>query len=196
MQTRILVIDNGGQWTHRVYRVLRYLGCRTRIVANTTPLDEIVAEGVDGLVLSGGAPRIGEVLDRLGNTSEYLDKAEFPILGICVGMQFMAVHYAGKAGPAELPEFGRAELVIDDQGWLFQGLPARFHVWESHNDEVKALGPGFFPLAHSENCRIQAFENRAKTRFGVQFHPEVEHSQFGEDVFRNFLARCVGRLGD
>jgi len=70
---------------------------------------------VDGLVLSGGAPRIGSEAIKLGRTAEYLDRAEFPIIGICVGMQFIALHFGGEAGPAEVPEYGKVECVVDEQ---------------------------------------------------------------------------------
>ena len=103
---RIFVVDNGGQWTRREWRVLKYLDVDTEIIPNTTPFDDL---DVDGLVLSGGAPRIGSEPLKLGKSGEYLDKAEFPIMGICVGAQYIALHFGGKAGPAQVPEFGKAE---------------------------------------------------------------------------------------
>ena len=98
---RIDVVDNGGQWTHREWRVLRYLDIETKIIPNTTKFEDLE---VDGLVLSGGAPRIGTEAMKLGNTAEYLDRADFPILGICVGAQFIALHFGGKADAADIPE--------------------------------------------------------------------------------------------
>lgn len=180
---RVLVVDNGGQWTHREWRVLKYLDCDTSIIPNTTPVEEIDA---DALVLSGGAPRIAYEAPKLGKCGEYLDKFQGPILGICVGEQFMALHFGGTAGPAELPEYGTAELDADSSGTLFEGLPSRFKVWESHNDEVKTA-PGFRVTAHSANCRVQAIEHESRPLFGVQFHPEVEHTEHGYDIFKNFL---------
>ena len=100
----VAVVDNGGQWTHREYRVLNYLGCRAEIVSNVTPIEEL--ERFKALVLSGGAPRIETESEALGLTSEYIDSEKWPILGICVGHQYMANHFGGKAGPAEIPEFG------------------------------------------------------------------------------------------
>ncbi|MEW5937493.1 MAG: GMP synthase subunit A [Candidatus Thermoplasmatota archaeon] len=184
----VCVVDNGGQWTHREWRVLRYLGANAIIIPNTTPMEEIET---DALVLSGGAPRIGSDAVKLGRTAEYLDRAQVPILGICVGCQFIAMHFGGTAGPADTPEFGRTELIVDADGALFKGLPRRFVVWESHNDEVKLpLPPGLRLLAHSETCAVQAFEHLDRPIFGVQFHPEVEHTEHGYEIFKNFLKLC------
>lgn len=184
---RILVVDNGGQWTHREWRVLRYLDIDSEIIPNTTPLEDIEA---DGLVLSGGSPRIATEAASLGRTGEYLDRLAIPFLGICVGHQFMALHFGGEAGPSEVPEFGRTTLEILDHDALFRGLPERMVVWQSHNDEVKRLPEGFEVLATSETCRIQAMRHTSRPLFGVQFHPEVEHTEFGEDIFRNFVGIC------
>ena len=95
------VIDNGGQWTHREWRMLRYLGVETQIIPNNTPIGEL--RELDGLILSGGAARVG-LTGELGNCADYLSLG-VPILGICAGHQFMARHYGGDAGEAPKPEF-------------------------------------------------------------------------------------------
>ena len=187
---RIYVIDNGGQWTHREWRTLRDLEVETRIVPNTTLLKDLRNDGVHGLVLSGGAPRIG--LDgTLGNCAEYLEEADFPILGICAGHQFIARHFGGTVKPSPLPEFGKVELTlcVDDEP-LFSGVPKKSIVWESHNDEVTALPKEFVVLGKSDNCAIQAMRHTKKSLYGLQFHPEVEHTQFGEQIFKNFILLC------
>jgi GMP synthase (glutamine-hydrolysing) len=188
---RIVVIDNGGQWTHREWRTLRDLGVDTEIKPNDTPLEEL---DVDGLVLSGGAPRVG-LEDTLGNADAYLDEAEFPVLGICAGHQFMARHFGGAAEAAETPEFGKTELeLIDgvDQDDILAGLPETSQVWESHNDEVTTVPEGFENLASSEACRVQAMRHRERPVFGLQFHPEVSHTEYGEEIFANFVDICKG----
>jgi len=181
---RIDVVDNGGQWTHREWRVLKYLKVDTEIIPNTTPLGQLRA---DALVLSGGAPRIGTESARLGAIGDYLDDGTLPLLGICVGFQFMALHLGGEAGPAEVPEYGRIELEVLEEDTLFRGLPGRFVVWESHNDEVKRLPEGFRPLARSDSCGVQALAHATRPWFGTQFHPEVEQTEHGYEIFSNFI---------
>ncbi|MFH1102013.1 MAG: GMP synthase subunit A [Methanobacteriota archaeon] len=187
---RIFVVDNGGQWTHREWRTLRDLEVETSIVPNTTSLKDLVKENIQGLVLSGGAPRIG-LEGSLGNCAEYLEKAEFPILGICAGHQFMGRFFGGEVKPSKTPEFGKVELtILNEKDPLFQGVPAKSVVWESHNDEVTVLPEGFLRLAESENCKIQAMRHKKKPFYGLQFHPEVEHTEYGEKIFRNFIQLC------
>lgn len=180
---KVYVVDNGGQWTHRIWRVLREIGCETKIIANTTPVEKIDA---DALVLSGGAPRVAWETPKLGNCTEYFDRFSGPILGECVGMQLMAIHFGGKAGAAAVPEFGLAKLHVIEEDELFKGLPSEFLVWESHNDEVKEA-PDFEVLAMSENCKIQAFRHKSKPLYGVQFHPEVNDTQHGSEILGNFV---------
>ena len=183
---KVYVIDNGGQWTHREWRVLRDLEVDTKIIPNTTPFEEL---DVDGLVLSGGAgSTAGESVP--GKIDDYLDKADFPILGICFGHHYLSLHFGGKTGPAESPEFGRMEIEVDSEDELFKGLPKKFNAWESHNDEVQKVGEDFEVLAHSKNCSIQAVKYHKKPFYGVQFHPEVEHTDHGYDIFKNFLKLC------
>jgi len=185
---RILVIDNGGQWTHREWRVLRDLGVETEIVPNTTPVDTIKA---DGLILSGGSPRVGLNAEAMGKCGDYIDKSGLPVMGICAGHQFMAVHLGGTAGPSKVPEFGKVLMTVDDEDDLFKGLPDVLVVWESHNDEVVQLPPGFRSLAHSDNCQIQAMRHENRPLFGLQFHPEVEHTDNGYEVFQAFIDVCA-----
>jgi GMP synthase (glutamine-hydrolysing) len=187
---KIFVVDNGGQWTHREWRVLRDIGVETKIIPNTTPLKDIKAEKVDGLVLSGGAATIASESVKLGRVGEYLDKADFPILGMCAAHQFMAMHFGGKTGPGKIPEFGKTEIEIHKDSPIFKGIPRKFMAWESHNDEIKILPKRFEIIASSENCKIQAIRDKTKPLFGLQFHPEVEDTEFGYDIFRNFIEIC------
>lgn len=190
IMVRIYVVDNGGQWTHREWRTLRDLDVDTKIVPNTTPFKEIYAGGVDGLVLSGGAPRMG-LQKELGNCREYLEKADFPILGICAGHQFIAQFFGGEAKPSKIPEFGKIELtLVKEDNTLFKGVPKKSIVWESHNDEVTTLPKDFEVLGKSENCEIQAMHHKEKPFYGLQFHPEVEHTEYGELIFKNFIEIC------
>ncbi len=182
---KIYVIDNGGQWTHREWRVLKYLKVETKIVPNTTPFEEIT--DLDGLVLSGGAPSIACEGNRMGNNGEYLDRAEYPILGICAGHQFMCQHFGSELGPADMPEFGEVKLHVEDHSDLFAGMPDDFTVWGSHNDEVKSVPKGFKLTASSPSCKVEAVSCLTRPLFGVQYHPEVENSEFGPELFQNFI---------
>jgi GMP synthase (glutamine-hydrolysing) len=186
---RIFVVDNGGQWTHREWRVLKYLGVESEIVPNDAPWEKV--GDLDGLVLSGGAPRVG-LAHALGNCATFLDKAPYPVLGICAGEQFMATHYGGRCAPGKVPEFGKTTLVLDEPsgGTILAGLPRESVVWESHNDEVVDVPKVFRVLARSANCPVQAIEHATLPRYGLQFHPEVEHTQHGERIFRNFISAC------
>ena len=180
---KVYVVDNGGQWTHREWRVLREIGCDTKIIPNTTPVDEIDA---DALLLSGGAPRVSLESPKLGYCTDYLKEFPGPILGICVGHQIMAIYYGGKAGPSEIPEYGLSKVRVIEEDDLFKGIPKEFLAWESHNDEVK-IADNFTLLAASENCKIQAIKHNEKPHYGVQFHPEVNNTEHGEEILRNFV---------
>lgn len=185
---KIPVIDNGGQWTHREWRVLRDLGVESRIVPNTTPLAELDA---DGVVLSGGALSLEGSDTPLGRVGEWIGSATIPVLGICVGHQFLARQFGGRVRHAAHPEFGRVELSVDAPDHpLFAGLPATLQVWESHNDDVDRVPDGWTALAHSAGCPVQAMAHPTRPIFGVQFHPEVVHTEGGRELLQHFAALC------
>lgn len=187
---KIYVVDNGGQWTHREWRVLKYLGAETKIVPFDTSVDALKKERLDGLVLSGGAPRVG-LADSLGNCGLYLDQLSIPIVGICAGHQFIGRHFGGGAAPGG-SEFGASQirLLEDEPKDLFRGVPRETTVWESHHDEVNLVPKDFEVLASSEKCRVQAMRHRSRPVFGLQFHPEVENTEHGATIFQNFLKVC------
>ena len=185
---KVPVVDNGGQWTHREWRVLRDLGADTRIVPNSTPFEELDA---DGIVLSGGALSLEGTSDPLGRAGEYLERSRVPVLAICLGHEFLARHFGGALARATSPEFGRVSLTVDrPDSPLFEGLPATMQVWASHSDEVSVVPPEFDVLAHSPSCRVEAMAHRTRPVFGLQFHPEVEHTEHGTQFFENFLKLC------
>ena len=185
---KIPVVDNGGQWTHREYRVLRDLGVDAKIVPNTTPLTELEA---DGVLLSGGALSLEGSDAPLGQVGEWIDRIEVPVLGICVGHQFLGRHFGGVVGRAQTPEFGRVPLEVDaDSDPLFGGIPRTLQVWASHNDEVIRPPPGWRRLAHSPTCAVEAMAHPRRPIWGVQFHPEVEHTEKGRELLTNFVTQC------
>jgi GMP synthase (glutamine-hydrolysing) len=182
---KVPVIDNGGQWTHREYRVLRDLGADSRIVPNTATLEELDA---DAILLSGGALSLEGSDAPLGRVGEWIDRVTVPVLGICVGHQFLGRHFGGSVTRASSPEFGRVALDIDTaDDPLFRGVPRRLTAWASHNDQVTVLPPGWRALAHSAACPVQAMVHPDRPIWGVQFHPEVEHTEHGREILANFL---------
>ncbi len=185
---KVPVLDNGGQWTHREWRVLRDLGAETRIVPNTVPFDELDA---DGVVLSGGALSLEGSTAPLGRIDEWVGTVSVPVLAICVGHQFLARAFGGRVGRSPSPEFGSVDLTVDrPEHPMFMDLPRQLRVWSSHNDQVVVPPPGWEVLAHSTVCPVQAMAHPTRTIWGVQFHPEVEHSEGGREIFRHFLDAC------
>ncbi|HIG03464.1 MAG TPA: GMP synthase subunit A [Candidatus Poseidoniales archaeon] len=181
------VVDNGGQWTHREWRMLRDLGIDTKIIENTTPLNEL--RKLDGLLLSGGAARVG-LTGELGNCGSYL-QLDIPILGICAGHQFMARYYGGQARESETPEFGEMKIeLLGGGGVIFAGTTEEQTVWESHNDEVCEVPEGFVVTASSPSCEVQGMEDLKRMRWGLQFHPEVNDTEFGGKIMKNFVEYC------
>jgi GMP synthase (glutamine-hydrolysing) len=184
---KIPVVDNGGQWTHREWRVLRDLDVESVIVPNTTPYSELEA---DGVVLSGGALSLEGQDTPLGRVAEWIDDCPVPVLGICVGHQFLGRHFGGTIRRGD-PEFGAVELTVDEPTHpLFEGLAPHLKVWSNHNDHVASPPPGWAVLAHSASVPVQAMAHPQRPIWGVQFHPEVEHTEGGRDIFRHFVNAC------
>ncbi|MFT4890325.1 MAG: GMP synthase (glutamine-hydrolyzing) [Halobacteriales archaeon] len=180
--TRIVVVDNHGQFTHLEQRALRELGVDTEIVDNETPPAEIDA---DGLVLSGG-PSIEDV----GRCSDYLEM-DVPVFGICLGMQFMAQDLGGSVGAGDYGGYADVTVdIADDEDPLVGSLAPESRTWASHADEVKGLPPGFELTARSEVCDVEAMSDVDRDLYGVQWHPEVAHTEEGTEVFENFRAIC------
>lgn len=187
---KVYVVDNGSQWTHLQYRALRDMKADTKVVANTTPVQELKDAKLDGLILSGGAARVG--LDgKLGAVGDYLDQLQIPILGVCAGHQYMAKHFGGIASPGKKgPEFGMVEIDVLKQDDILRNVPPKTVVWASHHDEVSAIPSTFEVLASSDSCPVQAMRHKSKPLFGLSFHPEVRHTQHGGTIFQNFLEIC------
>jgi GMP synthase (glutamine-hydrolysing) len=180
--TRIDVVDNHGQFTHLEQRALRDMGIDVELIDNTTPPEEIAA---DGLVLSGGPD-----IDDIGRCPDYLD-LDVPVLGICLGMQVMAEALGGRVGSGDYGGYADVTVEIteaDDP--LIGSLAPETRVWASHADEVKELPEGFVRTGTSDVCGIEAMADTDRDHYGVQWHPEVSHTEEGEEVFRNFRAIC------
>jgi GMP synthase (glutamine-hydrolysing) len=180
--TRIDVVDNHGQFTHLEHRALREMGVETELVDNTTPPEEIQA---DGLVLSGGPS-----IDDVGYSGDYLEM-DVPVLGICLGMQIIANELGGRVDPGEYGGYADVTVEIEDaEDPLVGSLAPETRTWASHADEVKALPPGFRRTGTSDVCGIEAMSDPDRDLYGVQWHPEVAHTEEGEQVFENFRRIC------
>jgi len=186
---KIAVIDNGGQYAHRIYRQFQDAGAEAVIFSNSTPLEDL--KDFDGLAISGSGGDVGESEGEvMGNCGSYFDEFDGPILAMCAGHQLMAVHFGGSVKPADVPEYGRTEVFISQKSDIFKDIPAEkdsMFVWNSHNDEVSSISDSLEEMAYSNDCKYEAFRHKEKPIFGVQFHPEVQHTEYGEKIFDNFL---------
>lgn len=180
---KIYVVYNYGQYNHLIHRTLRELGMESKLVENTTSVEEL--RDVDGLVIGGGPS-----LERTGNCEDYLKELDVPIIGICLGHQLMAKVFGGEVGKGSMGGYSEVDIKILEENELFEGIPKEIKVWASHMDEVKKLPEGFKVLAESDICKIEAMRHERKPLYGVQWHPEVYHSQYGVELYRNFIEIC------
>jgi len=188
----ILVLDFGSQYTQLIARRIRENKVFCQIVPFHISPEEIQRIAPKGLIFSGGPMSVydkGAPYPQAG-----LFKLGLPILGICYGMQVITHMLDGKVDKTKEREFGRAELFVDSNADLFANLPTNLTCWMSHGDEIKKMPPGFIKIAHTLNNPIAAFANRQRKIFGVQFHPEVVHTQRGSQILVNFAMRICGCL--
>lgn len=200
MHQRIVILDFGSQYTQLIARRIREAGVYAEIYPCTIPPGEVAAMHPVGLILSGGpcsvydagAPQLDPSLLGLTRT----DGSEVPVLGICYGLQAMAHALDGAVERAARREFGRAHLRVDDASGLFDGVPPGSNVWMSHGDHLTRLPAGYAITAHTDNAPIAAVKSTAHPHYGVQFHPEVVHTEHGRRILENFALRICGADGD
>jgi GMP synthase (glutamine-hydrolysing) len=186
----VVVLDFGGQYSQLIARRIRECGVFSELLPHHVALEELKARRPRGLVLSGGpasvysddAPPLRPELLELG----------VPVLGICYGMQAMALGLGGHVEGAEVAEFGRTDLAVKEPGRLLAGLPADQTCWMSHRDTVFEPPPGFTALASSPASPVAAFESVERGLYGIQFHPEVVHTPYGTQVLETFLRDVCG----
>lgn len=182
---KILVVNNHGQYNHRIYRSLHYLKIPSEIIPNSTSLEKIEEKDPAGIILGGGPS-----LERSGNSSLYVKQLDFPLLGICLGHQIMAKAFGAEVGAAGIESYAKIEINILKENDIFKGLGPSMEVWASHKDEVRTLPEEFEVLANSSICDIEAIKHLEKPLYGIQFHPEVYHTQKGPQLFENFYEVC------
>lgn len=194
MEEKVLVIDFGGQYSLLIVRRVRELGVRAELMSRRSAEPErIRASGCRGLILSGG-PRSVTEPGAPGCSPELL-RLGIPVLGICYGMQLMALLEGGEVGPAgSSGEYGGARLHSRESA-LFSGCPGESGCWMSHRDRVLRAPEGFAVTASSPDCPVAAMENAAARLYGVQFHPEVTHTDCGRALLENFLYGVCGCRG-
>ena len=187
---KILVINNHGQYNHRIHRTLHYLKIPSELIPNSTSIDEINEKEPVGLILGGGPS-----IERAGNCFEYVKELDYPILGICLGHQIIAKAYGGEVGSAGMESYAKIEITIKEENDIFKGLGDTMKVWTSHKDEVTTLPEGFKLLATSPICEIEAMKHETKPLYGIQFHPEVHHTENGPKLLENFYELCKNYSG-
>lgn len=177
----ILIINNKGQYNHRIHRTLKYLHISSEMVSNESSVDEILSKNPIGLILGGG-PSIGES----GNSQKYIEEIDLPILGICLGHQLIGKVFGGNIESASSESYAQIKINILKENDIFKGLGNEMNVWASHKDELIAISDEFKILASSEICKFEAIKHKIKPLYGIQFHPEVHHTPNGEKIFKNF----------
>ena len=182
----LLIIDFGSQYNQLIARRVREAKVYCEIVPPTISLEEIKKKNVRGIILSGGPASVYQKNSPKINP-QFLE-LNVPVLGICYGMQALSHLLGGHVRRAAHREYGHAELCLHQRsGKLFQGVPKKSVSWMSHGDYVARFPKGFFKTAYTKSTHTAAFENEERRIYGVQFHPEVEHSQYGRKIIGNFL---------
>ncbi len=185
----ILVLDFGGQYCHLIGRRIREQGVYSEIVPHDITPQEINALNekfnVKGLIFSGGPSSVYE--PNAPKIDPNILEVNLPILGLCYGHQLIAQLSKGKVEPATCKEYGIAQVLIDKPVGVLEGLSQKEKVWMSHGDTVFSLPVDFEELAHTENCPVAAFRHKQKPIYGLQWHPEVIHTENGERMLHNFI---------
>jgi len=187
----VLVLDFGGQYSQLIARRIRECGVFAELLPANADIERIRARKPKALVLSGGPASVYEE-GAPAFPTQLLDLG-IPMLGICYGMQAMALGLGGKVEGAEAGEFGRTELTLTDGGGrLLGGLPEEQNCWMSHRDVVREAPEGFTPLASSPSSPVAAYEMPDRGLYGIQFHPEVVHTPYGTEILTRFLRDVAG----
>lgn len=190
---KVLILDFGGQYNQLIARRVREQGVFCDLKSSDMTLEEIKAYNPIGIIFTGGPSSVYE------EGSPLIDKGVFslgvPVLGLCYGCQLTAHLLGGTVGHTDTSEYGKTEVVYEKSP-LTKDIPEKAVCWMSHTDSVKALPAGFKKLAHTDNCPYAAFGDEARKIYGVQFHPEVNHTQYGTQLLHNFLYEVCGAAGD
>jgi GMP synthase (glutamine-hydrolysing) len=187
----VLVVDFGAQYAQLIARRVREARVYSEIVPHTMPTEEMLAKNPAAIILSGGPSSV--YADGAPSVDPALFTADVPTFGICYGFQAQALALGGEVARTGLAEFGRTPLTVTaGDSTLFHGLPTQQSVWMSHGDAVSAAPEGFLVTARSAGAAVAAFEHPRLRHAGVQFHPEVLHTEHGQAVLEHFLYEIAG----
>ncbi len=181
----IVIINNFGQYNHRISRTLKYLDIDNTLIPNSTSLEDIEDMNPKGIILGGGPD-----INNIGHCRKIIQTMDVPILGICLGHQIIAETFGGKTTSANMESYAQIELNILKEEGLFEGIGSTLKVWASHKDEIVELPSEFEVLANSDMCEFEAIKHEDRPIYGIQFHPEVQHTPRGGEIFNNFNQIC------
>lgn len=192
LEDKILVLDFGSQYTQLIARRVRENSVYSEIFPYNAPFKKILDFKPKGIILSGGPSSVYSKGSPIPDIKVF--DLGIPILGICYGMQLMAHLLGGRVAKAAKREYGRAELVIDDDSDLFKGISPNLQavVWMSHGDRIEKYPKGFISIAHTENSPVAAMADKKKNFYALQFHPEVVHTEKGREIIKNFIFNICG----
>ena len=186
----VLVVDFGAQYAQLIARRVREAHVYSEIVPHTMSVADMLAKEPAAIILSGGPSSVYE--EGAPSVDPAIFEAGVPVLGICYGFQTMAHALGGTVGRTGTREYGHTEATVAGDSCLFAGTPDDQIVWMSHGDAVQGAPEGFTVTASTSETPVAAFESRERRLYGLQWHPEVGHSQFGQDALKNFLYKGAG----
>ena len=191
MHDSILVLDFGSQYNQLIVRRIREMGVYSELLPHTTDIATLTSPHVKGIILSGSPQSVTDD-SSCKLSQEFWDIIQVPILGICYGMQYMVSACGGKVCASDKKEYGEVSMTLSykketETNQLFTGIPDTSIVWMSHGDSVVSIPLGWSTIASSRNCPHTAIVSSDAMRYGIQFHPEVTHTQYGNDVLTNFV---------
>lgn len=193
-QQNILILDFGSQYTQLIARRIRESKVYSEIHAHNFSIDKIKALKPSGIILSGGPMSVYE--DDSPKVNPEVFALGIPVLGICYGLQLITTNFGGKVEPAKSREYGKANIELVGDDFLLMGVSDGSVIWMSHGDYVTEMPKGFEVTAKTENSPLCAISDHKRKIFGVQFHPEVAHTQFGKRVLDNFVFEICGCTAD
>lgn len=190
----VIVLDFGGQYNQLIARRVRECNVYCEVIPCTTSIEKIKEKNPVAIIFTGGPADVFD--DDSPKADSEVFKLGIPVLGICYGLQFMSVSFGGEVYTPNKREYGKTEIEYDLSSKLFKGMDDSTICWMSHTNQVKQLPSGFTSVAHTKDCPVAAMQNEELKMYGVQFHPEVMHTQNGFKILQNFLYDICGCVGD